>query len=86
VLGISEGTVRYYKRLGLPRYDWRYDTDAPVPGHLLTDSELAARETRQARVTNARPKGAQQPGKSRVSHAPRPSAVTSLDDRRRRRA
>jgi hypothetical protein len=81
-LKISVGTVSYYKRLGLPPYDWRYDTDQPVPDDLLSDTELRARKTR---TTNVRQTGL--PG-SRSSHVSRTGGkpVTRLDDARRRRA
>ena len=82
-LKISVGTVSYYKRLGIPDYDWRYDTDRPIPDRLLTDSELRARK---ARTTNVRLPGAGQPGKSHVSRTPRPPKVTSLDAARQRLA
>ena len=81
-LKISVGTVSYYKRRGIPPYDSRYDTDRPLPDDLLTDSELRARK---ARTTNVRQTGAAQAGKSHISRTPRPSAVLSLDARRRRR-
>ena len=82
-LSISVGTVSYYKRLGLPDYDERYDTDAPIPLALLTEGERLARENR---TTNVRLPGQPQPGLSRVSRTPRPPRVASLDAHRRRRA
>jgi len=82
-LRISVGTVSYYKRLGIPPYDQRYDTDRPVPDHLLSESELRAR---RERATNVRPTGVQQPGSSHVSRTPRRPPVVSLDDARQRRA
>ncbi len=81
-LKISAGTVSYYVKLGVPRYDSRYDTDAPIPDDLLTESELLARK---ARTTNARPTATQPRGLSRVGRAPRPPEVTSLDARRQRK-
>lgn len=82
-LKISVGTVSYYKRLGIPPYDERYDTDRAIPAALLTEGERLARENR---ATNVRLPGAAQPGLSRVSRTPRPSTVSSLDARRRRQA
>lgn len=82
-LKISLGTVSYYVKRGLPPYDWRYDTDKPIPDDLLTDSELRARK---ARTANVRLTEAQKPGKSYGSRTPRRPTVTSLDAARRRRA
>ena len=81
-LKVSLGTISYYKRLGIPPYDERYDTDAPIPDDLLTESELRARK---ARATNVRPTGGHEPGLSHVSRTPRPPKVTSLDARRQRK-
>lgn len=82
-LKVSVGTVSYYKRLGIPPYDERYDTDRAIPTALLTEGERLVRENR---ATNVRLPGAAQPGKSHVSRTPRPSTVSSLDARRRRQA
>jgi hypothetical protein len=81
-LSISLGTVSYYKRLGLPDYDEKYDTDAPIPLALLTEGERLARENR---TTNVRQTDARKPGSSHVSRTPRPAAVSSLDAHRRKR-
>ena len=82
-LKISVGTVSYYKRLGIPPYDFRYDPDRPIDDSLYSEAELRARK---ARTTNVRQPGAQQPGKSHVSRTPRPPKVTSLDAARQRLA
>ncbi len=84
-LKISVGTVSFYVRKGIPDYDERYDTDRPLPDSLLTETELSARKA-LARTTNVRQTGARKPGSSHVSRTPRPAAVSSLDDRRRRQA
>lgn len=87
-LGLSVGTVSYYKRLGLPDYDERYHPEREIPDDLLTEGERLAKESRTKNVQKgqrARRRGTAKLNVIRTPDPDDPPPVTSIDARRRKR-